>query len=120
MSKNALRYKPRGRVEARTDDPRSEKRAYPGARNGENGSGNFSKGVSADPFGNGFKPDGSFILESDRDKMCSSKRKYTKREAETVMNAFRRHRGSHGRPESLRSYVCPFCNGWHLTKDKSE
>lgn len=42
-----------------------------------------------------------------------SKQKYTKVEAQTVVN----HRMSsrHNRPEKLRIYHCGLCNGWHIT-----
>lgn len=41
------------------------------------------------------------------------KQKYTKVEAQTVVNA--RMSARHNRPEHLRIYHCPLCNGWHVT-----
>lgn len=50
-------------------------------------------------------------------KMCLSKRRYEdKRAAQTALNAFEKKRGRHGRPDQLRAYACPECQGWHLTK----
>jgi hypothetical protein len=55
-----------------------------------------------------------------RKSMCESKNRYDKRGARTMLNAFARSRGRHGRPENLRAYPCPFCAGWHLTKTVCE
>lgn len=55
-----------------------------------------------------------------RQSMCESKARYDKRGARTLLNAFARKRGRHGRPENLRAYPCPFCAGWHLTKAVGE
>jgi hypothetical protein len=49
-------------------------------------------------------------------RMCLSKSRYDLKGARTMMNAFSRHRGRHGRPDGLRAYCCPRCNGWHVTK----
>lgn len=51
-----------------------------------------------------------------RQSMCERKLRYDKRGARTMINAFAKQRGRHGRPDNLRAYSCPFCTGWHLTK----
>lgn len=51
--------------------------------------------------------------------MCEAKHRYDLRGARTVINLFANVRGRHGRPEALRAYPCPFCDGWHLTKAPS-
>ena len=50
-------------------------------------------------------------------RMCECKRRYDRRGARSEINRFANVRGRHGRPEALRAYSCPFCGGWHLTKD---
>ncbi|HEY8898913.1 MAG TPA: hypothetical protein VIM61_00660 [Chthoniobacterales bacterium] len=46
--------------------------------------------------------------------MCESKNRYpTKKAARTAINAALRRRRK--RPEHLREYQCPVCNGYHLT-----
>jgi hypothetical protein len=46
--------------------------------------------------------------------MCESKNRYpTKKAARTAINAAMRRRRK--RPEHLREYQCPVCNGYHLT-----
>lgn len=48
--------------------------------------------------------------------MCH-KRQYSKRDAQTMVNQRTRGRSRyrHNRPDFLRAYHCPNCNGWHLT-----
>lgn len=50
------------------------------------------------------------------ERMCLNKKGYTKREGKSVLNALKKNRGRHGRPESFRIYPCPICDQWHLTK----
>jgi hypothetical protein len=46
--------------------------------------------------------------------MCESKIRYPdKKAARTAINCALRRRRK--RPETLRAYACPFCEGWHLT-----
>ena len=54
--------------------------------------------------------------------MCGSKKRLPdKRAAQTAINQFNsRGHGRHGRPEWLRAYPCPICEGWHLTKGKPQ
>lgn len=49
---------------------------------------------------------------------CQGKFRYADKKAvQTFLNQFHRtSRGRHGRPEKLRAYHCPDCNGWHVTK----
>lgn len=42
-----------------------------------------------------------------------TKQKYSKVEAQTVVNS--RMSSRHNRPEHLRIYNCYHCNGWHVT-----
>lgn len=54
-------------------------------------------------------------------KMCTGKERFAnKRAIQTFLNSFKKNRGRHGRPEWLRGYPCPICNGWHLTKGKPQ
>ena len=43
------------------------------------------------------------------------KKAYTKKDAQTALNARLRGRYRHNKPDHLRIYHCPDCNGWHLT-----
>ena len=54
-----------------------------------------------------------------RQVMCERKLRYDRRGARTMINAFAKQRGRHGRPDTLRAYPCPFCAGWHVTKTRS-
>lgn len=47
-----------------------------------------------------------------RRRMCHDKQRYHDHE-EAILSArsYQRKRQTH-----LRAYECPFCNGWHLTK----
>ncbi len=48
---------------------------------------------------------------------CGKTRYPDRKAAQSAINLFNRSkRGRHGRPESVRSYACPNCHGWHLTK----
>lgn len=50
-------------------------------------------------------------------RMCLDKIRFAdKWDALTSLNCYAKHRGRHGRPDSLRIYHCPICNGWHQTK----
>lgn len=54
------------------------------------------------------------VIEWNRPRGFScQKTGYTKREAQTAMNA--RMNAHRNRPESLRIYPCPTCRQWHLT-----
>jgi hypothetical protein len=86
------------------------------ATNGNGHSGTSPNHEFADPSGEPFRPNSEIKPDNHRAKMCKEKRRYDKKGAQSVLNAFRRHRGSHGRPENLRAYECPYCHGWHLTK----
>lgn len=48
--------------------------------------------------------------------LCS-KRPYSKKEAQTVLNERTKGRiaNRHNRPHHLRIYHCDHCNAWHLT-----
>jgi hypothetical protein len=48
-----------------------------------------------------------------RADFCGAKRIYSKRAAHESRNRALRRR--HNRPDFLRVYNCPRCNGWHLT-----
>jgi hypothetical protein len=47
--------------------------------------------------------------------MCATKVRYSKREAQAAINRIM-HGHRRNRPDTLRAYHCPFCDGWHLTK----
>lgn len=49
---------------------------------------------------------------------CEGKARYNKKAALSAVNRRTRGRSEyrHNRPDFLRAYPCPHCNGWHLTK----
>ncbi len=47
---------------------------------------------------------------------CGKNRYPDKKAAQTELNRLKNERGRHGRPEWLRTYPCPDCLGWHITK----
>jgi hypothetical protein len=47
---------------------------------------------------------------------CGKRRYPDRKAAQSAINLLLRRRGRHGIPEALRSYPCPQCRGWHLTK----
>ena len=53
-------------------------------------------------------------------RSCGKQRYADKKSAVTKINALKKARGRHGRPEWLRAYPCPDCGGWHLTKGKAK
>jgi len=57
-------------------------------------------------------------MSRDYAEMCGAKTRFeSKKDAQTAINHIMRgHRRK--RPKQLRSYPCPNCNGWHLTKGK--
>lgn len=53
--------------------------------------------------------------------MCESKHRYAdKKAAVSAVNFAMKFRRNHGRAESLRYYSCPYCRGWHLTKENTD
>lgn len=61
------------------------------------------------------EPTPEFLAEQ-RERMCTSKRAYTKKEAQEAVN-FRSGRKGHKRRanRTIRMYQCPLANHWHLT-----
>ena len=54
----------------------------------------------------------------DEKLMCTGKRTYRKKDAQTAVNA--RNKGTTGRKVSekrLRMYQCPLCGFWHLSSN---
>lgn len=49
-----------------------------------------------------------------RNEGCPKKR-YSKRDAQGVINARTNGRRRGGKPDLLRAYHCPRCNQWHVT-----
>lgn len=48
-----------------------------------------------------------------------NKRKFSKKEAETILNFIKHHRSRNNkRRKEERYYHCPICNTYHLTKQK--
>jgi len=45
------------------------------------------------------------------ENLCSGKKVYTKKEAQTVLNFLQ----GRGNGKNLRIYQCPYCDFWHLT-----
>lgn len=50
-------------------------------------------------------------------KECRGKIIYTKREAETLLNALQHYRNTKDRAPK-RIYECPICNFWHMTSQE--
>lgn len=59
----------------------------------------------------GIPSQGEFV--SCRAKVCYR----TKKSARSKINSLLRGHRTHGRAADLRTYCCPVCHGWHLTKD---
>ncbi|HEX2099817.1 MAG TPA: hypothetical protein VHF69_04085 [Candidatus Synoicihabitans sp.] len=53
-------------------------------------------------------------LEFQRERGCTSKKRYDKRGAMSVINQAQKRRGRKGNAERLICYPCEFCAGWHL------
>ena len=59
----------------------------------------------------------AWVSERER-ASCRSKTRYAKKKtARSVINEILRGHRGHGRAADLRTYCCPVCHGWHLTKD---